>query len=271
VSRFFQPPQPENLLLSSSPEARVLSSSVVGDAEGGADVEPERQWASEAGVEHQISRRLRLDVAYWDRRVRQAADPNVFVGTTIVFPNAVAQGRARGLDARLEMARDGGWSAYVSASTARVIQTGPMTGGLFLEDEVEEIGNGEEFIPDHDQRFAAGTGVTWTHPTGVSVSATGRYETGTPLQREEDDLDELRERPGAEMVDFETGRVKPRGIVSVLATAPIVKRGSTTVTTSVQLLNLFDARYAFNFGNPFSGTHFGAPRTVAFTVRVAFR
>ena len=106
VSRFFQPPQPENLLLSSSPEARVLSSIVVGDAVGGADVEPERQWATEAGVEHQLSRRLRLDVAYWDRRVRHAADPNVFAGTTIIFPNAVAKGRAHGFDVRLELARD---------------------------------------------------------------------------------------------------------------------------------------------------------------------
>ncbi len=271
VSRFFQPPQPENLLLSSSPEARVLSSTVVGGAEGGAEVEPERQWATEAGIEHQLSRRLRLDVAFWDRRVRHAADPNVFAGTTIVFPNAVAKGRARGLDARLELARDAGWSAYVSASTGRVIQTGPITGGLFLEDEVEEIDDGEEFTPDHDQRFAGSVGVSWTHSTGVLVSATGRYETGTPIQADEGDLDELMERRGAELVDFDSGRVKPRSIVSLQATVPVIKRGDTTVVASVQVLNLFDARYAYNFGNPFSGTHFGAPRTVACTVRVAFR
>ena len=272
VSRFFQPPQPENVLLSSSPEARVLSAISVGDAQGGADIEPERQWATEAGVEHQITTRSRLDVAFWDRRVHDAADPNVFAGTTIIFPNAVAKGRAQGVDARLEFARDAGWSAYVNASTARVIQTGPVTGGLFLEDEIEEIGPGVEFTPDHDQRFAAGAGVTWTHVgRGLSIAVTGRYETGTPIQQEEDDLEELRQRPGAEMVDFEAGRVKPRGIVSLLATAPIVRRGATTVTASVQVLNLFDERYAYNFGNPFSGTHFGAPRSVAFTVRVAFR
>jgi outer membrane receptor protein involved in Fe transport len=271
VSRFFQPPQPENLLLSSSPEARVLSSTVVGEAEGGADVEPERQWATEAGVEHQLSRRLRLDVAVWDRRVRHVADPNVFAGTTIIFPNAVAKGRAHGLDARLELARDAGWSGYVSASTARVIQTGPVTGGLFLEDDVEEIGDGEEFTPDHDQRFAAAMGVTWTHSTGVAVSATGRYETGTPIQQEDNDLDELRGRPGAAMVDFEEGRVKPRGIVSLRATAPVMRRGDTTVEAALEVLNLLDARYAYNFGNPFSGTHFGAPRSVGFSVRAKFR
>jgi hypothetical protein len=37
------------------------------------------------------------------------------------------------------------------------------------------------------------------------------------------------------------------------------------------LLNVFDARYAYNFGNPFSGTHFGAPRSASATVRVETR
>jgi len=32
--------------------------------------------------------------------------------------------------------------------------------------------------------------------------------------------------------------------------------------------NLTDGTYAFNFGNPFSGTHFGAPRAVRLEVRL---
>ena len=32
--------------------------------------------------------------------------------------------------------------------------------------------------------------------------------------------------------------------------------------------NVTDAAYAFNFGNPFSGTHFGPPRTFALKVRL---
>jgi outer membrane receptor for ferric coprogen and ferric-rhodotorulic acid len=73
------------------------------------------------------------------------------------------------------------------------------------------------------------------------------------------------------MVDWEAGRVKPRTVVSVLATAPIFTRQGVTASLGVQVLNLFDADYAYNFGNPFSGTHFGAPRTVAFNVRLQFR
>jgi outer membrane receptor protein involved in Fe transport len=271
LSRLFQPPQPENLLLSSSPEARVLSSIEVEGEVGGADVEPERQWSGELGLEQQIGR-ARLDLAYWARRMREVGDPNVFAGTTIIFPNAVARGRAHGLEARLEVTRQRGWSGYLNWAVAKVIQTGPIHGGLFLEDEVEEIGPGVEFSPDHDQRMTAGGRLTWEHAgSGAAVSLTARYETGTPVQQEEDDLEELFDRPGAYLVDFEAGRTKPRTVVSLLFNAPVYRNAGVTGTVGVQVLNLFDADYAYNFGNPFSGTHFGARRSVAFSVRFAFR
>jgi outer membrane receptor protein involved in Fe transport len=271
VSRFYQPPQSENLLLSSSEEARELSPLEEEDIEGGAEVEPERQWAIEAGVEHRFGR-FSVDGAYWRRGVREAADPNVFFGTTIVFPNAVAKGRAHGFDLRLDVPRARGWSGYGSVTIGSVIQTGPVTGGLFLEDEVAELGPGVEFVPDHDQRVALSTGVTWLHDrSNLTISVTGRYESGTPIQREDEDEDELAERPGAEMVDFDRGRVKPRTVVSVLAAIPILDTDRVRLDLRGTIGNVFDQRYAYNFGNPFSGTHFGAPRTAAVSLRAIVR
>jgi hypothetical protein len=37
------------------------------------------------------------------------------------------------------------------------------------------------------------------------------------------------------------------------------------------VLNAFNRRYAFNFGNPFSGTHFGAPRQFRVDLSASFR
>ncbi|MGQ0736722.1 MAG: TonB-dependent receptor [Acidobacteriota bacterium] len=271
LNRFFQPPQPEYLLLSSSPEARVLSPYVVGDEVGGATLEPERQWAGEVGVQHRVGPRAQVDLTYWRRRMIDVADPNVFAGTTIIFPNAVAKGRAQGLDLRVEMPRHRGWSAYANGSFARVVQMGPITGGLFLEDEVERLGPGVEFTPDHEQRFAAGAGVTWVHErSGLMTSVVGRYETGTPVPADEDDLDELLELPGAERVDLEAGRVRPRTLISLLASVPVARTDRIRASAGLQVLNLFDVEYAYNFGNPFSGTHFGAPRTIAVSLRVEF-
>lgn len=272
ISRFFQPPQPENLLLSSSAQARRLSPFADDDAPGGADVEPERQWAVEAGVTHRFPIGMRLDAAWWRRAIDEAADPNVFFGSTIIFPNAVAEGRAQGLDVRLEWLRRGPWSGYANWSLAKVTQTGPITGGLFLEEEVIEIGPGTEFTPDHDQRLTASGGVTWTGARDLTISVIGRFESGTPIERDDDDeLDELRERPGAELVDFEVGRVKPRVVVSAMASVRLWQGPSVAVNLRGAVHNLFDRQYAYNFGNPFSGTHFGAPRTVTVQLRIERR
>jgi outer membrane receptor protein involved in Fe transport len=271
VSRFFQPPQPENLLLSSSEQSRVLSPFAEEGEEGGAEVEPERQWAFEAGLEQWIGRRVRLDIAGWHRAMVEAADPNVFAATTIIFPNAVAEGHASGVDVRVEMPKNRGWSAYANASVGKVVQRGPITGGLFLEDEIAELGNGEEFTPDHDQRLVLGGGLSWVHErSGLTLSFAGRYESGTPIERGDEELDELAERPGAEMVDFDRGRVKPRTVVSAIGEVPVWRSQSRSLRLRLSVLNLFDDDYAYNFGNPFSGTHFGAPRTFAVSVRAEF-
>jgi outer membrane receptor protein involved in Fe transport len=271
VSRFFQPPQPENLLLSTSDEAWELSPFAEDGGEGGADLEPERQWAFEAGVNQQLGPLLRLDAAIWRRSIVEAADPNVFAGTTIIFPNAVAKGRATGFDTRLEMPRRGAWSAYANVAIGAVRQNGPITGGLFLEDDVAEVASGEEFIPDHDQLVVASGGVTWTHARSrASLAATIRYESGTPLEAGDGEEDELRERPGSEMVDFDRGRVAPRTIASIQAEVPIWTRGRRSASIRASGLNLFDDRYAYNFANAFSGTHFGAPRTFSVAARLVF-
>ena len=268
VDRFFQPPQAENLLLGSSEEARELSP-FVDETGGGEDLEPERQWAGELGVNQSLPRGVRLDVSYWRRRVENVGDPNVLFGTTIIVPNAIARGKAEGFDVRLDLPRRRGASGYFSYTNARVVQYGPVTGGLFLEDDVLEIADGTAFTPDHDQRHVAAFGATYDHPpSGFWASFGGRYESGTPLEVDEDDLDELMERPGSELVNFETGRVLPRQLFDVMAGTRLFRSGAHEFTLRGSILNITGERFAYNFGNPFSGTHFGAGRTFQIGIQV---
>jgi outer membrane receptor for ferrienterochelin and colicin len=268
VDRFFQPPQAENLLLGSSEEARELSP-FVDVTGGGAEVRPERQWATELGVNHALPGGVRVDASYWRRRVENAGDPNVLFGTTIFVPNSIARGKADGVDVRLELPRRRGTSGYLSYTNSRVVQYGPVTGGLFLEDDVLEIADGTEFTPDHDQRHVAAFGLSYDHlATGAWVSFGGRYESGTPLEMDEDELDELMARPGAELVNFETGRVRPRLLFDVLGGARLFQKGGHEFSVRLALLNLTGERFAYNFGNPFSGTHFGPGRTLQAGVQV---
>jgi outer membrane receptor protein involved in Fe transport len=271
-ARFFQPPQPENLLLASSPQARALSPFVEETEGGGGDLVPERQTAMDVSISQMLAHRLRVEVSAWRRSVSSASDPNVFFGTTLIVPNVVDRGRASGVDIRLELPRREGWSSYVSYANSRVVQFGPITGGLFLEDEVIEIGPGTEFTPDHDQRHVGSFGVSYDHErAGLSVSVAGRYESGTPLEVEEDELEELRGRPGAELVDFERGRVKPRAPFDLAIVQRISRAGRMNADLRVSLLNITGDRWAYNFGNPFSGTHFGPGRTFHVGVRLGVR
>lgn len=261
VDRFFQPPQAEYLLLGSSEQARELSP-FVDETGGGEELQPERQWAGEIGINQTLARAARLDVSYWRRRVESVSDPNVLFGTTLFVPNAIARGEADGVDVRLDLPRRRGASGYVSYTNSRVVNFGPVTGGLFFEDEVIEIADGTRFIPDHDQRHVAAFGASYDHESGrFWASFGGRYESGTPLEVDEDELDELMDRPGSELVNFETGRVRPRQIFDVMAGARILRSGGRELSLRGSILNVTGERFAYNFGNPFSGTHFGAGRT----------
>ena len=272
LNRFFQPPQPEHLLLASSAAARALSPFAGQGRGGGAELDPERQTAWEVGVDQWFAGAIRLDGAYWSRHVRNYADPNVFFGTTIIFPNSVARGTARGLDLRLEMARYRGWSSYVSYTLSKVEQVGPINGGLFLEHNILDIGAGTRFTPDHDQRHVASVGLMYQSISrGFSAAFTGRYESGTPLEVEEDDVAELMARPGAELVDFDRGRVRPRTMFDVTVSQTLHRGPHTDTSVRVAILNITDHAYALNFGNPFSGTHFGAPRTIRADLRIGLK
>jgi outer membrane receptor protein involved in Fe transport len=271
-NRFFQPPQTEYLLLSSSPEAQALSPFVEELGTGGAEIRAERQGAVELGAAFWLGGALRADVALWKRWIRNQGDPNVFFGTTVIFPNAVDRGEARGLDLRLELMRRRGLSGFLTYTLARIDQWGPINGGLFLEDDILEIGPGTKFTPDHDQRHALSAEIGYENEgLGLRVALSGRYRSGTPLELEEEGLEQIAERPGADLVDFEEGRVKPYAVFDVQAGQRLVRRDAVELEVRAAVLNLADARYAFNFGNPFSGTHFGPPRTLRFDLRLTTR
>lgn len=260
ADRLFMPPQIENLLLANSEEARKLSPFADDDEPGGLGVRPERVWAFEAGISQRIGRAATLDVAQWARRITDAADPNVFFNTTIVFPNSVAKGESSGTDVRLTVPWRQ-WTARVAYTYARVEHEGPITGGLFLTEEFEEIGPGTRFTPDHDQRHTATAAVTYRSPDARWwVSAAARHQSGVPLEVEDEALERLSRLPGADLVNFETERVKPWTLVDAAFSTSLPAELFSAATLRVDVQNLFDRRFAFNFGSPFEGTHFGYTR-----------
>jgi outer membrane receptor protein involved in Fe transport len=263
------PPQVENLLLASSPQARALSPFAVSG--GGADIRPERLWAYEAGLSQEMPGHLRLNAAYWWRTFRNIDDPNVLFSTTIVFPNSVARARAQGVDVRLDVPERHGLSGYLSYTNSRITEIGPLNGGLFLTDDFLEIGPGTEFTPDHDQRNVGSFAVTYTRQRrGLWGQVSGRYESGVPIELPGESIAELQSQPGANLVNFATGRVKPWAVFGVAGGMDLITSERVVVSGMFNVQNVADRAFVYNFGNPFSGTHFGYPRLCAGTLKLTF-
>jgi hypothetical protein len=264
-SRLFMPPFSENLLLSSSPEARALSP----DAVGGEDVQPEKQHAFEVGVQQALSTHAKLDVAYYRKNIRNVADVDQFLDTTLTFPLSVAKGMAQGVEARLDVPVTRGINGYVSLSRAEVLLTAPLTGGLFLE---ETPAPGEQFYADHDQRWQSQFGVSYEHPSEkFFVSFTGRFDGGIPFELPDDFDPATFEDPQAlSLVNLETGRANPRTIADVLGGVELLHRGTRKLELQAGVLNVFDTTYLLNFLSIFNGTHYGAPRTWTARLKVSF-
>ena len=92
-----------------------------------------------------------------------------------------------------------------------------------------------------------------------------------PLEVDPNDLDVLRDQPGADLVNFERGRVKPCSLFDVAAGWDLFREERVTVQTQFSGENIGDQRFVYNFGNPFSGTHFGYPRRWTGRIRLVFR
>jgi len=270
-NRLFMPPQVENLLLSSSEQARKLSPFASDEGGGGATIRPERLSSFEAAVAQDFFGLFKLDAVYWWRFFRNVEDPNVFFTTTVIFPNSVARGISRGIDVRIDVPQRKGWSGYFSYTNMRVLYTGPINGGLFLTEEFEEIGDGTRFIPDQDQRNVGGFGVTYRRErSGAWATFSGRHQSGVPLDVSDERLESLRSAPGADLVNFDRRRVKPWTVFDFSSGANILKRERLTVSAQLSIQNIANKRYAHNFGNPFEGTHFGHPRLWGGRIKLSF-
>ncbi len=263
-SRLFMPPFSENLLLSSSREARALSPNA---ASG--DVQPETQHAFEFGLQQALASHAKIDIAYYRKNIRNVADVDQFLDTTVTFPLSVSQGLAQGVELRLDVPVVRGVNGYVSLARAKILLTAPLSGGLFLG---ETPADGEQFYADHDQRWQSQFGVTWEHPSQkVFVSATGRFDSGIPFELPEGfDAATFADPQALPLVNTATGRARSRTIADLMAGGQLFHRGTTKVDLQAGVLNVFDTTYLLNFLSIFNGTHYGAPRTWTARLKVSF-
>ncbi|MFP5262553.1 MAG: TonB-dependent receptor [Blastocatellia bacterium] len=278
-NRLFQPPPAENLLLASSPEAARLSPLAVTTGQSGVKpILPDKEHVFEAGVQQQLTKYARLTISAYNKQIRNFSDKDQFFDTGVIFPISIFAGRVNGVEARLDTADWRGLSAYVSYANSRAFGITPINGGLFLGESVESLNNpGLRFPNDHDQRNSGQFQVSYTHKrSGWWASFGGRYDSGVPAEVEPGTTREQFAQEGFDprlfdLVDFERGRIKPRTLYNFSTGIDLKQTERVSVSAALDVQNLTDRLFVYNFESVFSGTHIGPPRQWAGRLTLRFK
>lgn len=278
-NRLFQMPPSENLLLASSAEAAALSPlAVLQNQSGVQPILPDKQNVFEVGAQQQVTKYLRLNLTAYQKRITNFGDKDQFFDTGVIFPIAISKGRVTGEELRLETAEIKGLSGFLSYANARAYGVTPINGGLFLGESAATLNNpGLRFANDHDQRNSAQFQINYTHRrSGIYTIFGGRYDSGYPTDVE----------PGTTLaeftangfdprlyrkIDFERGRVRPRTVFNLSIGADLLRKERTSLNVQLDVQNLANKLFLYNFESVFSGTHIGFPRIISGRIGLRFK
>ena len=278
-NRLFQPPPVENLLLASSTQAAAISPIAV--LQGITTVNPilaDKENSFEAGAQQLLTKRFRLNLTVYQKRIENFSDKDQFFETGVIFPISISSGRVTGEEVRLESTEMHGFHGYASYANARAYGVTPINGGLFLGENPQDLFlDGFKFANDHDQRNEAQFQLSYNHrPSGIYASFSGRYDSGVPVDVE----------PGTTLadfvaagfdprlldkLDFQRGRVKPRTILDFSVGADLMQKERVSMNIQFDVQNLTNELFLYNFESVFSGTHVGAPRLFSGRLNIRFK
>ncbi|MGB7844859.1 MAG: TonB-dependent receptor, partial [Candidatus Acidiferrum sp.] len=258
-NRLVLSPPLENVLLSSSPQAALLSSA---NAASYSAVPAERQNDFEVGFQQRAGRFVRLNVVHYFKDSKNFADDQQLFTTAVIFPVAIARGKLRGTEVRLDVTPVWGWTAYASYANATAMLTSPLTGGLLIGNaEGPLLEPGQRFASDGDERNELQFGVTYQHRSGAWFTFSGRHDSGIPTDFDPADFPGFDPRIQNEL-DPVRMRIKPRTIFNMAMGMELFRESRFPTALQLGVNNLTDRFYLYNFQSAFSGTHIGRPREV---------
>jgi TonB-dependent receptor-like protein/carboxypeptidase family protein len=278
-NRFFQPPPAENLLLASSREAASISPLAV--IQGVTTIQPilpDKEHVFEVGAQQLLSRYLRLNLTFYQKRIKNFSDKDQFIETGVIFPVAISSGRVTGEEIRIESTDIKGFHGSLSYANSHAYGVTPITGGLFLGEDPQELQTrGIKFSADHDQRNSGQFQFGYNHrPTGIYATFGGRHDSGVPTDVE----------PGTSLADFiaqgfdprlyqeidsQRGRVRPRTVFDLSVGADLRQKERVAMNLQFDVQNLTNELFLYNFQSVFSGTHVGPPRLFSGRISLRFK
>jgi TonB dependent receptor len=204
------------------------------------DLKPETDLYAETGVSSRLADPLRAGLVAWGRYAYNQLDDTAIGSTSLLSNYNFRRGRAAGLEADAEL-RLGPWlSAFANGSYGFAEGRG-ISSAKFLF-TAEELADNSWQTLDHAQTLTGNAGATVRDGrfTGSLVAA---YGSGL--------------RTGPDNNEHVPGHVRTDAGMQYT----FVPRGYP-LRVGIDIINLFDAHYAYRIANGFVGSSYGAPRSV---------
>ena len=266
--RIFQTPSNENILLSSSPSAEALDTSVPALQ---LPVQPSRGNYYELGATKAFFGKLRVDANMFRRDVNNYADDNQILSTGISFPIAFSKAILYGAEGKLQLLQWKRFSGFASYSYIVGNAWFPVTGGLFLGDNAINPTSGH-FPDSQDQRNTVRGRVRYQIVPRLWVAAGADYNTGLPFQP---DLtpEQYATEYGQVVIDhlnFSRDRILPYFTQNASVGVDLYNREQRSVRFQADVANLSNTLELIDFGGLFSGNAIGPARQYTFRLVTTF-
>jgi len=266
--RIFQTPSFENILLSSSPAAESLDTSVPAVQ---LPVPPSHGSYYELGLTKALLNRVRVDANMFRRDVNNYADDSQVLSTGISFPISFKKGILYGAEGKLEVQDWRGFSGTASYSYIVGNVWNPVTGGLFLgDDAAEAVTQLTGHSPDsQDQRQTIRARLRYQAAPRVRLALGSDYNSGLPFQADLTAQQYATEYGQVVInhLNFNRGRISPYLTENASVGVDLYKREKYLVKFQADAQNLSNTLEVIDFGGLFSGNAIGPSRS--FSLRLA--
>lgn len=268
--RVFQTPATENILLASSDLLSRLGGSGLF-----LPLRSSRGNFYETGFSKSLFGKIRLDGSWYRRAMRNFADDDVLLNTGVSFPIAFAEGTIHGFEAKIDVARWGPISGFVSYGNTVGRGELPIAGGLFLGDEVTALAVSRGSFPiSQDQRNTVRARIRTELGSIAWLAAGAHYDSGLPVELDDAvDRQVLIEQYGpgvVSRVNFDRHRVRPSYAIDVSGGVTVWQRERKSVTLQADVLNVTNHLNVINFASLFSGTAIDPGRSAGVRLHVEF-
>ena len=266
--RIFQTPSNENILLSSSPAAESIDTSVPALQ---LPVQPSHGNYYELGATTAFFGKLRLDANMFRRAVNNYADDSQLLSTGISFPIAFDHAILYGAEGKLQLLEWKGFSGFASYSWIVGNAWYPVTGGLFLGDDAINPTTGH-FPDSQDQRNTVRGRIRYQVVPRLWVAVGADYNTGLPFQP-----DLTPQQYAAEYgqvvvshLNFNRDRILPYFTQNASMGIDLYNREKRSVRFQADVANLSNTLELIDFGGLFSGNAIGPARQYTFRLVTSF-